>query len=419
MIRPELAALLAVLAFPLSARASSPMQRAVESGDPAAVSALLDKGADLNGAVGLEGMTPLKLAVKAGRLDMAKFLIERGADANARRNGTGALSLASIAGNLPMVDLLLSKGAEATARDILWAHGPDKAAIVAHLEEASARQAASAKAAAEGLPALSTAAPVSDADAPSYKVGEHPDDFALVVSVEKPMDGPEARFADRDAEAVRRHLLALGLPARNVLVLGGERAGRAGLEKYLEKWLPNNVNENTRLFFYFAGNGASDPKTGAAYLLPWDGDAGMLEATGYPLSRLYEMLGARKVRSALAVIDAGFSGAGPRTVPVPGRQAPAAKLDVAAKGVGDAVVLLAASAGEGAGTLDDQQHGLLTYLFLKGLNGDGAGPGGAVTVKRLFEEARPKALRAAAAQGRTQTLRLLTGTLGEGDLRLR
>jgi hypothetical protein len=419
MTRPAIALLLALLALPRIARAASPMQRAVESGNAAEVAALLDGGADPNGTVGLAGMTPLKLAVKAGRLEMARFLIERGADVNARRNGTGALTLASIAGNLPMVDFLLSKGAEATTRDILWARGPDKAAIAERLKDAAARQASAAKAVAEGLPRASTAAPVSDADAPSYKAGERPDDFALIVSVEKPMDGPEARYADRDAEAVHRHLLALGVPSRNILVLSGERAGRAGMEKYLERWLPNNVNENTRLFFYFAGNGSSDPKTGAAYLLPWDGDAGMLAATGYPLSRLYAMLGARKVRSALAVIDAGFSGAGPRTVPVPGRNAPSAKLDDGSSAVGDAVVLLAASAGEGAGTLDEQKHGLLTYLFLKGLNGDGAGPGGAVTIKRLFQDARPKAISAAAAQGRRQTPVLLTGTLGEGDLRLR
>jgi len=417
MTKPALAACLSLLFLPLAARAVPSMRRAVESGDAAAVAALLDQGADLNGTVGLADLTPLKLAVNARKPDVVTLLLDRGADVNVRRNGTSALSLAAINGDLPMVQLLLSKGAEATKREILWAKGPDRAAISALLTDAAARQAAASAAA---VPAAAPpSAPESDADVPSYKAGERPDDFALVVAVEKPLDGPAARFAERDAEAMRRHLIALGVPARNVLLLTGERAGRAGLEKYLERWLPNNVTENSRLFFYFAGNGASDPATGRAYLLPWDGDAAMLETTGYPLSRLYRKLGAMKTRGTLAVIDAGFCGVGGRTAAAPGVKAPSAKLDVSARDVGASVVLLAASAGEAAAALDDQKHGLLTYFVLKGLNGDAAGPGGAVTVKRLFADARPKAARAAAAQGLKQTPQLLTGTLGEGDLRLR
>jgi hypothetical protein len=401
----------------------SPLQAAVESGDTAKVAAELDKGADVNGTFGSEKLTALKVAVKSGRTDMAKFLLERGADVNIRRNGTSALSLAAIEGSLPLVDLLLARGAEVSPRDVSWAQGPDKDAIVARMKEAAARQsqAAAPAAAASAAVAASTAAdgarPVL-VDAPSYKVGERPDDFALVVGIEKYMDAPAAPFAEADAQAVRRHLVALGWPARNVLALSGERAGRAGLEKYLEHWLPNNVGDNARIFFYFAGDGASDPKNGAAYLLPWDGDPAMLETTGYPLARLFEKLQALKARSVVAVVDAGFAAAGPRTAAAPKADA-AAKLDFGARELGDVAALLATSDGEAAGTLTEPGHGALTYFLLRGLNGEAAAPSGAVTLKGLFEYARKSVAADAAAAGRRQTPQLMTGTLGEGDLKLR
>ncbi|NNN06667.1 MAG: hypothetical protein HKL90_12260, partial [Elusimicrobia bacterium] len=59
----------------------------------------------------------------------------------------------------------------------------------------------------------------SDADTPSYSAAEDENAFALVVGVEKYQGLPEARFAVRDAEAVRAHLRALGYPERNILYL--------------------------------------------------------------------------------------------------------------------------------------------------------------------------------------------------------
>jgi hypothetical protein len=414
------AGILAALCAAAPASASwfkSPLQAAVESGDAAKVSALLDKGADVNGTFGSERATPLKAAVKKGNVAMAKFLLDRGADVNVRRNGTSALTLAAISGSLAMTDLLLSRGAEVTERELRWAQGTDRGAVLDRLREAARRQARdAASAAAAAAPSTSSAA-AADADAPAYKLGERPDDFALVVGIETYMDAPKADGAENDAAAMRRHLEALGWPSRNILALSGARAGRAGLEKYLERWLPNNVGENGRVFFYFAGDGAADPKTGRAYLLPWDGDPALLESTGYPLSRLFAKLQALKARSVVVVVDAGFSG-GARAAAAPGSAAPA-KLDLGVKELGDGAALLAVSDGDGAGALAERGHGALTYYLLKGLNGEAAAPSGAVTLKGLFGYARKRVADAAAGAGLRQTPQLMTGTLGEGDLKLR
>ena len=68
----------------------------------------------------------------------------------------------------------------------------------------------------------------------------------------------------------------------------GPRARKTGIEKYVESWLPRNVDEKSEVFVYFSGHGAPDPTIGRAYLMPWDGDAQFLSNTAYPIKRLYE-----------------------------------------------------------------------------------------------------------------------------------
>ncbi|OGR96635.1 MAG: hypothetical protein A2V88_01945 [Elusimicrobia bacterium RBG_16_66_12] len=407
----RISAALALLA-PLLGCSAAPITRAIKRGDAVAVAARIDQGQDLNARFGIAGQTPLMIAVERRRLEIAGLLLDRGADINLRRNGTGALTLASLGGNKEMTKFLLSRGAQAERRDILLAQGPDRAEIVALLKAAEAKQSSAGAAVAPSTFA------VSDVDAPAYKTSERADDLALIVAVPRSMDGPEARFALEDAAAVRRHLIALGWPSRNIVLLTDEAAGRAGLGKYLERWLPNNVVENSRVFFYFAGCGAADA-SGRPFLLPWDGDAGQLEATGYPLSRLYEKLNALKARAAIAVLDTGFSGAGPRSAAAAKAKTPAARIDLGARDLGDVIALVAAQDAEPLGLAPEEGHGALTYFLLRGLNGAAVDASGAVTIKGLSRYARGQVADAAAREGRRQTPLLLTGALGEADLRLR
>ena len=414
--------LAAAAALLILAACEAPISVAIRRGDAASVTAQLDKGEDINERLGGSGLTPLQIAASQGRLEIAKLLLDRGADVNIRRKGTSALSQAVVAGDVEMTRLLLSRGAEAARREIAWAGGPRRAEIVALLEDTARKSAAATTveqtAAGRAAGAALSSAAASGVDAPSYHVGERPDDVALVVAVARSMDGAEARFAAEDAAAIRRHLIALGWSSRNIVLLSDQGAGRAGLARYLERWLPNNVVENSRVFFYFAGTGTVDA-TGHAYLLPWDGDAAQPEATGYPLTRVYATLNALKVRMAVAVIDAGFSGAGPRTAAAPNAKTPAAKIALGARELGDAVAIVAAKDAERVGLEENERHGTLTYFLLKGLNGGALDAHGFVTLKGLYRYARAQAGDIAARGERAQTPQLLTGGLGEADPRLR
>jgi hypothetical protein len=268
-----------------------------------------------------------------------------------------------------------------------------------------ARPAPAAPSAAALVTHASAAAPTpafsSDIETPSYRLPERARDFAVVVGIESYSDLPPARFAQRDAQAVVVHLLAMGLPSRNVVQLQGEKAGFKGIEKYLEAWLPNNVADSSRVFFYFSGHGAPDPKTGDAYLLPWDGDPNYLERTGYPVKRLYEELASLKAKEVIVAMDACFSGAGGRSVLAKGARPLVTKVETLAV-PRNLTVFAAASGDQITSTLEDQGHGTFTYYFLKGWSGGAKDASGRVTTKALYDYLKPKVQDAARRQNRDQ-----------------
>ena len=264
--------------------------------------------------------------------------------------------------------------------------------------------------AAAPVPAAPALRPVhSDVDSPGYSSEERPNDFAIVVGVEKYSALPEAQFAERDAAAVKRHLVALGYPERNILYLTGQQASRAALAKNLEAWLPRNVNENSSVFFYYSGHGAPDVKTGEAYLLPWDADPQSLEFTAYPIKRLYEKLNALKAAKVIVALDACFSGAGGRAVLPQGARPLVTKVDTAAEAAGKLLVFSASAADEITGSEQGQGHGLFTYYFLKGLNATN----GDATARELFDYLLPKVQDEARRGNRDQTPQLIPSKPGD------
>jgi len=291
---------------------------------------------------------------------------------------------------------------------------------------ANLRQSENAVQAGGGLPAVSPedrparVLPLdpSDVGRPRYRVGERNDSFAVVVGIGGYSDLPEARFAETDAEAVQDHLLALGFPRRNVVLLEGPKALRSAMEKYLDTWLPGHAGPGSRVFFYFAGHGATDAQDGRTYLMPWDGDAEFVGNTGYPIERLYRKLEAVRAREVLVMLDACFSGAGGRSVSARGARPLVARMDAGTPPGGNMVLLAAAEGNQVTGVREEAGHGLFTYFLLKGLNGEAADPAGRVTASGLFGYLKPRVEDAARRQSRNQTP-VMRGPASPGEFLLR
>jgi hypothetical protein len=380
----------------------APILRAAGAGDDAQLASIISLGANLeekniNGCaqyppelvsqrIGSE--TPLICAVINGHYSTAKLLLDAGADIHGHDYvGRDAMYYAKALGHSEIVKLLLSR--EAGPASQVKAISP----------------AAEAETAAPAPPPAIPAQRVSDVDTARYFQPEDPDAYALVVGIEKYETLPPAEYAERDAAAVRAHLLALGYPARNIAFLTGAQGNYTNIKKYVESWLPNRVNVRSTVFVYYSGHGAPDPKSSEAFLVPYSGDPEYLNDTAYPIKRLYEKLGALKAKRVLVALDSCFSGSGGRSVLAKGIRPLVAKVDMG-RVDGNIISLSASGGSEISGTIEEQGHGAFTYYLLKGLNGDAADPSGAVTVQSLYRYLTPKVQDAARLRNRDQTPQL-------------
>jgi hypothetical protein len=362
-------------------------------------------------------------------VECVRLLLGSGAKPDAE-----VLSIAALAGHLKAAQLLIAAGADpAAAMAVIhretrkWVGGegvsPAQAQTASDLFKKIEREnpsRAAAPAPAAYAPVVASTQTPHPPETPSFQEARRPDDYAVIVGLEKYDELPSAPYAERDATAAARFVMALGVPARNVAALTGARATRSGLEKYLEGWLADNIDESSTVYFYYAGHGAPDPKSGLAYLVPFDGDPQYLEQTAYPLKRLYEKLGALKAKRVIVILDAGFSGAGARSVLAKGAQAPSIRVDAGFNSVDGKVALLAAADGDqSSGTNEEKGYGLFTYHMLSGLNGGAKNRAGQVTLKSLFDYLKPKVAEDARRAGRAQVPLFQSGGTATDDVVLR
>lgn len=240
--------------------------------------------------------------------------------------------------------------------------------------------------------------PVLDVDRPPLRqLKMRKSVHAIVIGVEQYQHSlPKADFAANDAKVIGQYLKTLGYPEENIVLLLNERATKSYIEKYIEGWLPDRVEAGDTVFIYYSGHGAPNPKNGKVYLVPYDGDPAFMEQTGYPLDRLYQQLAALPSKHVVVVLDSCFSGAGGRSVIAKGMRPVVLSVENPVLANGKVVVLAAASGGEVSSTYELRGHGLLTYFFLKGVQGKAdQSVDNIIELREIFEYLKPQVQRTA------------------------
>lgn len=397
------------LDYPLFA---PPLWKAAEQGDLRTVRALVDQGASINEQYGYANAiakppTALGIAAYYGHVEVVRFLLDREAGTEPDRHN--ALFWSATNGQAQVVQLLLDRGVLCCPEgyDIIQnarRHGHLR--IVRMLEQAQAQQlAAMAPPAAAApvppplVPQATASQPASDVDRPpSVKVKPKTNAYAILIGIESYRNKlPKAEYAAHDAAVMNDYLTrVMGYQEENVVLLLNDRAAKSDIEKYFERWLPNRVEKDASVFVYFSGHGAPNPKTGDAYLVPYDGDPAFVDETGYGLKRLYGQLAKLPAKDVVVMLDSCFSGAGGRSVIGKGMRPMVLTMENQFLAGGKTVVLAASSGAQVSSTYDQKGHGLLTYYFLKGLQGAAdKNKDGGIDLAEVFDYLKPQVERTA------------------------
>ncbi|MBI4621583.1 MAG: caspase family protein [Desulfobacterales bacterium] len=384
------------------------------------VKLLIERGADLN----YRGMgSPLSWAIKVGDINLVNFLIEKGANVNQIQwDLSTPLMEAAQKRNTNIVDLLLERGADleyainacaVNKAHWVWGAEPclatlkpikakqDKIAQQKEKEQEIARakeiemlkakemkdllkevvkESSMQKTDSKAVPSIQ-----SDIDKPSFSPSERimrDNDLAVIIGIEGYQSLPKSDYSYDDAKLVGDYVKALGFKPRNIELLLDERATKSAIEKIIKTWLPNKAKPESRVFVYYSGHGAPEPKTGDAYIVPFDGDPNYLSDTGYPLKSLYDTLAKLQVAEVTVILDSCFSGAGGRSVLAKG----ARPLVMMTEGfvLPQNIAVLSATLGTQISTSSPEKgHGVFTYYFLKALKD------GKKTITEIYEYIKP------------------------------
>jgi WD40 repeat protein len=211
------------------------------------------------------------------------------------------------------------------------------------------------------------------------------DCYALVIGISVYRSIPDVKYASKDAEIVSKYLENVGgIPRANIRLLKDGSATRADIVSSVEEWLPRRVKGSSKVFIYYAGHGTPDPRTGEAYIVPYEGEPGYRTKL-YPLKDFYRSLDDLPTDNVFVMLDSCFSGSGGRSVIPRGSRPLSLKIENPVLASGGVIVLAASKGDEISSDYERVKHGLFTYYLLKGLKGDADSNGdGMVDVGEIF-----------------------------------
>ena len=190
--------------------------------------------------------------------------------------------------------------------------------------------------------------------------------FAVIIGNEKYAEDVAVPYAEHDAKIFKEYVhKTFGVPENQINYITN-----AGLNKIRTavRWLAKAMevtNGKGKAIFYYAGHGIPDEASKATYLLPVDGMSGDIESA-YPLSKLYQELGAIPSERITVFLDACFNGSKREGDMLASARGVAIKAKPSVP-QGNMVVFTAAQGDETAFALNSKQHGMFTYYILKKL----------------------------------------------------
>ena len=188
---------------------------------------------------------------------------------------------------------------------------------------------------------------------------------------------PDVKYADRDAFIMKKYLLkTMGFREENIIscndATGSDLRTVFGTPTDYKGRLYNFVRAGkSDVFVYYVGHGAPGKQGRAAFLVPVDASIDYIASSGYPVDLLYDNLNRLPAKSLMVVLDACFSGDSQGGKLFDNISPGMVRNINPVRDIGkNSFVLCGADKNQVCVWYPKMRHSLLTYYFLKGLQGD-------------------------------------------------
>jgi hypothetical protein len=209
--------------------------------------------------------------------------------------------------------------------------------------------------------------PLTRIDSTSQTKALYGKSFAVVIGINHYEKWPGLEFAVADANAVKDTLQKSGFDDIT-LIMDQDATQRRILTELFHK-LPQKVNRNDRVLFYFAGHGQTENLPGGGkkgYIIPVDAETDSYASSALSMEQIRNLSSRIAAKHIFYVMDCCYSGLGlNRSAGVwPGIS------DYLRKVSAMRVVQIITAGGQGEQVQEREGHGLFTSYFLKAIEGE-------------------------------------------------
>jgi tetratricopeptide (TPR) repeat protein len=208
--------------------------------------------------------------------------------------------------------------------------------------------------------------PLTRVDSATRRQALYGKSFAIVIGINQYEKWPGLEFAEADANAVKNILEKTGFD--DITLITDKEATQRRILTELFHRLPEKVDRNDRILFYFAGHGQTEDLPGGGkkgYIIPSDAETDSYASTAVSMEQIRGLSSRIAAKHIIYVMDCCYSGLGlNRSAGVwPGIS------DYLRKVSAMRVVQIITAGGQGEQVQERAGHGLFTSYFLEALEG--------------------------------------------------
>ena len=209
--------------------------------------------------------------------------------------------------------------------------------------------------------------PLTRVDSATQRQALYGKSFAVVIGINHYEKWPGLEFAVADANAVKNTLQKTGFEDIT-LIMDKEATQRRILTELFHR-LPEKVDRNDRVLFYFAGHGQTEDMPGGGkkgYIIPVDAESDSYASNAISMEQIRSLSSRIAAKHIFYVMDCCYSGLGlNRSTGVwPGISDDLRKVSAMR------VVQIITAGGQGEQVQEKEGHGLFTSYFLKAIEGE-------------------------------------------------